>query len=65
VELGMRRWVPRPLSKWPEELKKLRSLKSKKWEKAVARLFIDDLLIGEENARNSMEVQRSNSNKKN
>ena len=61
----MRPWKPRPLSKWPEELKKLHSLKNKKWEKAVARLFIDDLLIGEENARNSMEVQRSNSNKKN
>ena len=61
----MRRWVPRPLSKWPEELKKLHSLKNKKWEKAVARLLIEDLLIGEENAKNSMEVQRSNSNKKN
>ena len=54
----MKPWKPRPLKDWPEELKKIRHLSNKKWEKAVARLFVEDELKGQENIKAALDKRR-------
>ena len=51
MEPGMRPWKPRPFSEWPEELKKIKHLKGKKWERAVLRVITEDLILGENNLK--------------
>jgi len=49
----MKPWKPRPFHLWPMELQKIYKLSNKKWEKALAKLFVQDELQGIENIRSS------------